>query len=284
MRLIRGFWPLAFPYDIVQAQMAQANPVVEALPILRWAGSKRKLLPTIAQHFPTRFDRYVEPFAGSACVFVKLNPSRSIINDINAELIRTYRVIKSKAEQIATVLESWPRSRDLFYLLRYIRGADLDVASRAARFIYLNRYSFNGVYRTNEAGTYNVPMGTKTGKLPTGEELSRFADRLSGCSLYCLDSEEIVSMGANGDFFYLNYPIRNLVPASAANTVMAAFRRTTRIAWSFASEGHTTRCASPVVLYPRDRASPSSVKSPCTFHSSAVLAASATEERTFPRY
>src|SRR6266498_1220222 len=175
-------------------------------PILRWAGSKRKLLPAIVNNCPQRFNRYVEPFAGSASVFMKLNPGPSIINDINVELIRTYRVVKRAASAVAGALDEYPKSKDLYYLLRSILPTDLDPISRAARFIYLNRFSFNGVYRTNSAGYYNVPMGTKTGNLPTEEELRRFGERLQHTVLRSRDFEEIVDQARKDDFYYLDPP------------------------------------------------------------------------------
>jgi DNA adenine methylase len=182
---------------------AASNPVI---PIVRWAGSKRRLLGAISARLPKAFDRYIEPFAGSACVFLALNPKSARINDINSELIGAYRAIKRDVLAVCDALSDFPHSRDLYYLLREIEPSSLDRASRAARFLYLNRYSFNGVYRTNSAGQFNVPMGKKTGGMPSKRNFLAFADRLQSASLSTSDFEHVVSSAQGGDLIYLDPP------------------------------------------------------------------------------
>jgi DNA adenine methylase len=150
-------------------------------PFLRWAGSKRQLIHALKQYYPANSLRYVEPFAGSARLFFALRPSRAILGDINAELMHMYLEVKYRARGVAALLQGAQRSKRTYMLLRRQVPENLDRASRAARFIYLNRYCFNGLYRTNTEGTFNVPFGADaTGVLPPADLLVRSPVTLRG--------------------------------------------------------------------------------------------------------
>src|SRR5438094_5770958 len=146
---------------------------------LRWAGSKRKLLPVLLDAVPDNFDRYVEPFAGSACLFFALGPHRAILADINADLVNVYQRLKDDVEGVISHLSSFKSNKSEYYRLRSESIARMPRARRAARFIYLNRLCFNGLYRTNKQGRFNVPYGGyKAGEFPSPELLRCCGGRL----------------------------------------------------------------------------------------------------------
>src|SRR6267154_39011 len=121
------------------------SPMQDCAPFLRWAGSKRRLLPTLQAFWSTKHKRYIEPFAGSACLFFAIKPPKAVLGDLNSELIGTY--IEGKY-RIAAVLKELrklkPANKDEYRRLRSIDISMLTPPGRAARFIYLNRFCFNG--------------------------------------------------------------------------------------------------------------------------------------------
>jgi len=175
-------------------------------PVFRWAGSKRQILPKLASLTPEFSGRYIEPFCGSACLFLAINPARSVLGDVNQHLISTYMLLKAKPEAIAALLETWTADKDTYLELRS-RPTGLDAVFDAAKFIYLNRYCFNGVYRENLKGQFNVPYGGyRTGQLPNMEDLRKFSIRLQNTELYCGDFSKIVHNASAADFVYLDPP------------------------------------------------------------------------------
>jgi DNA adenine methylase len=177
-----------------------------AKPILRWAGSKRLLLPKLLSLAPREYRRYIEPFCGSACLFLALNPPKSILADVNPHLISTYEQVKLRPIDVAEVMASWSATRKEY--LR-VRGASMTTAvEKAGRFLYLNRYSFNGVYRENLKGQFNVPFGgaRKNGQLASVTELIAFSRALAHTRLVCSDFEDIIAQAKAGDFLYLDPP------------------------------------------------------------------------------
>ena len=110
---------------------------------------------------------------GSACLFFELRPSRAVLADINDDLIRTFLAVRDHPQAVSNRLAKIPLGKRSYYFIRKQRLADMDAADAAARFIFLNRFCFNGLYRTNEAGGFNVPYAPSgTGHLPTAAELS----------------------------------------------------------------------------------------------------------------
>jgi DNA adenine methylase len=176
-------------------------------PIFRWAGSKRRLVSRIAQYWHPNFARYVEPFAGSACVFFSLQPKAALLSDINADLIETYSTIRRSPAAVHTRLAQIPLGKDSYYRLRASRKSDLSITQQAARFIFLNRFCFNGLYRTNLAGAFNVPYSPrKTGQLPTLSELQNIARTLQAADILQTDFEATIDLTGPGDFIYADPP------------------------------------------------------------------------------
>ena len=175
-------------------------------PLLRWAGSKRKLLPELLACAPQRFRRYVEPFAGSACLFFSLAPERAILGDFNEELIDFYGVVSERPTALFRAVSTFPVSETFYYELREWRPSQLSRTQAAARFLYLNRFCFNGVYRTNKAGQFNVPFGRKTGTLPTLNHLISASKILRNARFAKGDFTQAVSEVRRGDFVYMDPP------------------------------------------------------------------------------
>jgi DNA adenine methylase len=178
------------------------------LPILRWAGSKRKLLPRLLPFWGNGYDRYIEPFAGSAALFFSIQPRRAILNDVNKELVFALRQIRDSAKDVYEASKLFTPNSETYYRLRATIPKSLGAIDRAARFVFLNRYCFNGLYRTNEAGLFNVPFApTGTGGLPQWEQFAAAAKLLRRSSLRCIDFEKLIFRHVReGDFVYLDPP------------------------------------------------------------------------------
>lgn len=178
-------------------------------PFLRWAGSKRKLIPTLCTYWSSHFDRYLEPFVGSACLFFRLGPRRALLGDINAELMNVYRQVRDDTTQVALALSALRPGKREYLRLRAQSPDSLDAANRAARFIFLNRYCFNGLYRTNLRGEFNVPYGgNKSGQLPTVQHLQDVGRTLRRATLINGDFEKVLRRARTGDFVYMDPPFR----------------------------------------------------------------------------
>lgn len=175
-------------------------------PILRWAGSKRKLLTSLIARVPASFNRYIEPFAGSACLFFALKPECAILGDINVDLMATYGMLCKHPRIVARRVRSLTHTRSEYYRVRATYHNEQDPLRRAIYFIYLNRYCFNGVYRTNRRGEFNVPYGTHTGGIPGTAEFYRCAVALRRASLLTSDFNQTLAQAERGDFVYLDPP------------------------------------------------------------------------------
>jgi DNA adenine methylase len=183
-------------------------PVAARAP-LRWAGSKRKLLPVLQLYLGAApYNRYVEAFAGSAALFFAAEPQCALLNDRNAELILALRFLRKHPRLLHEHVSSLPISRDFYYQLRAVDPRALDPCERAGRFFYLNRYCFNGIYRTNKKGEFNVPFAPiKSGKFPSQDEWVATSNVLQGATLHCEDFEGfLLGNVREGDFVYLDPP------------------------------------------------------------------------------
>jgi DNA adenine methylase len=184
-----------------------AHPTPKGIaPLLRWAGSKRKLLPELVKHVPSSYGRYIEPFGGSACLFFALQPAAAILSDLNPELIQTYSVLKSQPKLLHRTVATMPQTEAFYYELRAQSSQGSDTLLRAARFVYLNRNCFNGVYRTNRQGHFNVPRGQRPGALPDESHFLDCAKALKGAELISGDFEAAAARARHGDFVYLDPP------------------------------------------------------------------------------
>jgi DNA adenine methylase len=177
-----------------------------ARPLIRWAGSKRALATKIVSFAPPHFGSYFEPFCGSACVFFSLRPENSVLSDVNASLVEMYREVVKHPLIVHDTLTLLPKRKQFYYDLRGLDTSALTSRERAVRFLYLNRFSFNGVYRTNRRGDFNVPRGLETGDFPERLEFVKSARLLRQARIRCADFAEVLSDCKRGDFVYLDPP------------------------------------------------------------------------------
>lgn len=184
-------------------------------PFLRWAGSKRKLISKLKPYWNNKYNRYVEPFMGSSCLFFAIQPEKALLADINLELVETFKIVRDEPEALYNRLNQIPKGKENYYILRSTSPSSLSLIDRAARFIFLNRYCFNGLYRTNKAGQFNVPYSSaRAGKLPTCDELQNVSLALKNKEILQADFEMILTEHVReGDFVYLDppYAVQNQV-------------------------------------------------------------------------
>lgn len=184
--------------------------MITILPFLKWAGGKRKLIPAIIDLLPKRFNRYLEPFLGGGAVALALNHDLMFLNDANIELINAYEVVRDDLDGLIAELDSHKANHSEFYYYK-IREQDTDILNkiqRAARFIYLNKTAYNGLYRVNQFGKFNVPFGKyKNPTIYNRENLEAVSTTLKRTHLYSLDYVTFLKMTAKeGDLIYLDPP------------------------------------------------------------------------------
>lgn len=175
-------------------------------PFLKWAGGKRWLANFHGHLFPDVFANYVEPFLGSGAIFFSLMPSRSRLSDVNEELVETYRAIRGNWRLVLEHLRVHERLHcDEHYY--YVRSSRPRVPhTRAARFLYLNRTCWNGLYRVNKDGQFNVPKGTKDAVLMPTDDFEAWSNALAHSAIKCRDFEESIDESGSGDFLFCDPP------------------------------------------------------------------------------
>ncbi len=197
---------------------------VLAQPFLKWAGGKRQLLPVIKGYFPKRFTQYYEPFVGAGAVLFYLQPNQGVINDTNSELINCYQVIKRNPEKLLKLCQEHREnnSKEHYYWLREQDRKDdfkdRSPVERAARIIYLNKTCFNGLFRVNSSGQFNVPYGKYSNPLITDSAVVRaVSDYLNQRDISILegDFEKAVSNARKGAFIYFDPPYHPLSDTSS---------------------------------------------------------------------
>ena len=173
---------------------------------LRWVGGKRWLVDTYSELFPRSYNRYIEPFLGSGAVFFHLRPQNALLGDTNSELIETFRAIKSDWRKVWNTLRLHHLKHDSDYYYM-IRGSNPRTPhTRAAKFIYLNRTCFNGIYRVNCQGVFNVPKGSKRNVVLPGDDFAAVASALRRCRLRCCDFSKLIGQARENDFVYIDPP------------------------------------------------------------------------------
>jgi DNA adenine methylase len=182
-------------------------------PFLKWAGGKRQLLPEIRYYVPRKFNTYFEPFLGAGAVLFDLQPKRAIVNDINFELINTYRVIKNDVDALIADLTKHKNEKEYYYRLRDVDRTDefssLLPVERASRIIFLNKTCFNGLFRVNSQGQFNVPFGNYENPKIVNDIVLRAAYQYLMCNDITIlndDFETAVMQVKKGDFVYFDPP------------------------------------------------------------------------------
>lgn len=176
-------------------------------PILKWAGGKRWLTQHPYFVFPEFKGRYFEPFVGGASVFFSLCPQRAVLSDANGDLIATYVAIRDESSKVIRHLgqHALHHSQRYYYFVRdHLRPTSS--AGKAARFLYLNRTCWNGLYRVNLKGKFNVPKGTKTNVLLDSDDFDAASMALKSARLVQSDFEPIINSAKAGDLIYADPP------------------------------------------------------------------------------
>lgn len=175
-------------------------------PFLKWAGGKRWLVESLQLKLPEFEGTYIEPFLGGGAVFFHSAPSRAILSDVNPRLIETYQAIKDDWRGVERALKMFQaaHSKDFYYEERgRLRRKP---HTRAAQFLYLNRTCFNGLYRENLKGEFNVPIGTKTKVIMNDDDFGRVSQLLSCAQLHCCDFEVTIDRAGRGDLIFVDPP------------------------------------------------------------------------------
>lgn len=185
-------------------------------PFLKWAGGKRQLLSEIKKYIPENINTYYEPFIGGGAVFFDLQHNRAVINDINKELINVYRVIKDKVDELIEELKKHEHgnNREYFYKIRDLdrnkeKYEQMSSVEKAARMIYLNKTCYNGLFRVNSNGQFNVPFGRYKNPQIVNEEVLRAVHnylRSNDITILNVDFSEAVLNAKKGDFVYFDPP------------------------------------------------------------------------------
>ena len=185
-------------------------------PFLKWAGGKRQLIPQMAKYFPKNYNKYIEPFIGGGAVFFHLLPEISIISDNNPDLINCYKVIKEDVENLIKSLRKHKYEKDYYYKVRALDRdrnifAELSDVEKASRTIYLNKSGYNGLYRVNSKGFFNVPFGRhRNPKICDDENLRNVSRALRNVEIYLGSFELCLNFAKKGDFVYLDPPYHPL--------------------------------------------------------------------------
>ena len=179
-------------------------------PVLKWAGGKRSLIPNIIDLFPTDYKKrvYHEPFVGGGAVFFKIRPIYGSINDINPRLMNFYRVVRDKPEELIEQASQYTHDKDAYYKLRdRFNQPKIKDVEEAALLLYLNKTAFNGLYRVNSKGEFNVPFGRYKNPTIVPERRIRAASKiLKGIEILNEDFSYIIEYSKEGDLCYFDPP------------------------------------------------------------------------------
>lgn len=185
-----------------------------ARPFLKWAGGKRQLVPEIEKHKPSQYNTYYEPFLGGGAIFFTLQPQKSVVNDSNAELINCYKVVKDKLDELIEDLRKHENEENYYYNIRdldrnYEQYKHIHPVKRASRIIYLNKTCYNGLFRVNSQGQFNVPFGKYKNPNVLGEAVLKAVNEYlnsSEINILNADFEVAVETAKKDDFVYFDPP------------------------------------------------------------------------------
>ena len=182
------------------------NNRIAIKPFLKWAGGKRWLVQRYDNILPEKYDAYYEPFLGSGAIFFNVQPKRAILSDTNKELIETYLVIRDDWRSVLDRLLKHQEYHSTSYYYKIRATSPKSPISRAARFIYLNRTCWNGLYRVNLKGIFNVPKGTKTTVVFPDDNFEAIARVLKNCVIISEDFATVIDRAKKNDLIYVDPP------------------------------------------------------------------------------
>lgn len=183
----------------------------QTYPLVKWVGGKRQLMFELLKNMPESYNRYFEPFIGGGALFFELQPENGYISDMNAELINLYSVVRDNVYELIQDLNKHELTKDYFLKIRNLdrtkKYNTLSNVEKAGRFIYLNRTCFNGMYRVNAQGQFNVPFGNyKNPRIVDADNLINCSKLLKNTEIKCADFSEVLNKVKKGDFVYFDPP------------------------------------------------------------------------------
>ncbi|HAR64433.1 MAG: DNA adenine methylase [Candidatus Margulisiibacteriota bacterium] len=181
---------------------------IKSKPILKWAGGKQQLINSLEKYIPKEYGTYIEPFIGGGALFFHLNPEKSIIADSNPELINLYSIIKNQLSSLIVELKNFYPDKDFYSAVRAWKFEDLSSVKAAARTLYLNKTCFNGLYRVNKNGQFNVPYGNyKNPNFIDEKNLAATSQAMQNTKIILGDYKEILLKNAKeNDLIFLDPP------------------------------------------------------------------------------
>ena len=192
-------------------------------PFVKWAGGKRQLIPQIRERMPEKYNNYYEPFVGGGAVLFELQPANALINDINKALINTYNIICNEADAFLEAVnrldeEMWEDGKKYYYSVREhyndkLMKSEYDV-ELAALFVFINKHCFNGLYRVNGKGLFNVPYNNSRRTSADENVIREVSKYLKGVKIINGDFEEACKNAKKGDFVFIDSPYTPLNPTS----------------------------------------------------------------------
>lgn len=192
-------------------------------PFLKWVGGKAQLADDLVGHLPRYFLDYHEPFVGGGALFFRLHRDGHIrhafISDLNAELMDAYLAVRDYVEDVIELLSSYSYDKDFYYDLRSRDPWEMDLPTRVARMIYLNKTGYNGLYRVNKQGKFNVPFGRyKSPKYCDPDNLRAVSKALKNVEIACASFKTVLRRARRGDLVYFDPPY---VPVSKTSNFTA---------------------------------------------------------------
>lgn len=198
-------------------------PVNNITPFVKWAGGKRQLLDRISERMPKSFNNYFEPFIGGGAVLFELQPQKAVINDINSALTNAYKIICEKPQDFIREIkkldsEMWEDGKKYYYSLREhyndkLMKEEFDV-ELAALFVFINKHCFNGLYRVNGKGLFNVPYNNSRRESIDDASILEISEYLKNVEILTGDFEEACREAKKGDFIFFDSPYAPLNPTS----------------------------------------------------------------------
>lgn len=210
------------------------NKEIKPSPFLKWAGGKHQLLPKIKMLIPTKYNNYIEPFVGGGAVVFAISPKKAIINDLNTALINTYKRISHNPTQVMRYLQDYDnilpiQGKEYYYKLRAVFNSKL-LANKydyqtAALMIFLNKHCFNGLYRVNSKGMFNVPYNNSVRSSYERDKILAVSEYMAGSDIKILnqDFEAVCSLAKQGDFVFMDSPYAPLNEKSFVSYTAAGF-------------------------------------------------------------
>lgn len=175
-------------------------------PFLKWAGGKRWLISSHSALLQVSYSRYIEPFLGSGAVYFHLRPKSAVLGDMNADLIQCYAAVRESPSAVEAALARHQRHHSETYYYEERRRKHRSPAEAAAQLIYLNRTCWNGLYRVNLKGEFNVPIGTKENVILSSDNFQSTSRTLQGAQLFAQDFEATIDRAEDGDLLFADPP------------------------------------------------------------------------------